>query len=176
VRVLLVRVRERGRVSMYHAKQRGAARVCDVRGQRPPPGRPLPLPLTGLQKGGGGGGGDHEPRTETRPDRKLTFHSLDTNQSLNYLRQPPLGARVPKSEFLRLFAPESTTITPRTHYNARLALHRPVVLPVSSLAAFGKSPGPRGSRIGPGTPPKRGYAAGTALRRNWEALSGEGGT
>jgi hypothetical protein len=81
--------------------------------------------------------------------------------------RPPLGAKAPKTGSLRLFTPETNANTPRTHCNILLAPHRPVVLPVSSLAAFGKSPGPRGSRIGPRTPPKRGSAAGTALRRNW---------
>jgi hypothetical protein len=83
-----------------------------------------------------------------------------------------LGARVPKTEFLRLFASESTTNTPRTHCNTLLAPHRSVILPVSSLAAFGKSPAARGSRNGPRTPPKRRSAAGTARGRNWGALGG----
>ena len=87
-----------------------------------------------------------------------------------------MGARVPKTEFLRLFAPESTANTPHTHYNTLLAPHRPVVLPVSSLVAFGKSPAARGSRNGPRTPPKRRSAAGTALGRNWGHFRGEGGT
>ena len=65
-----------------------------------------------------------------------------------------MGARVPKTEFLRLFAPESTANTPHTHYNTLLAPHRSVVLPVSSLAAFGKSPAARGSRNGPRTTAK----------------------
>jgi hypothetical protein len=80
-----------------------------------------------------------------------------------------LVARAPKTEFLRLFASESTANTPRTHCNTLLTPHRPVVLPVSSLSAFEKPPGTRGSRIGPGTPPKRGSAAGTAL---WRVLGG----
>ena len=86
-----------------------------------------------------------------------------------------MGARVPKTEFLRLFASESTTNTPRTHCNTMLAPHRSVVLPVSSLAAFGKSPAARGSRNGPRTPPKRRSAAGPALGRNWGALPWGGG-
>jgi hypothetical protein len=61
---------------------------------------------------------------------------------------------VPKTEFLRLFAPESTANTPHTHYNTLLAPHRSVVLPVSSLAAFGKSPAARGSRNGEAALPK----------------------
>jgi hypothetical protein len=60
--------------------------------------------------------------------------------------------------------PPARTATQCWHHTAL------VVLPVSSLAAFGKSPAARGSRNGPRTPPKRRSAAGTALGRNWGAL------
>jgi hypothetical protein len=106
----------------------------------------------------------------------LKAHSKSTKQSLKYYWRPPLGARAPNTEFLRLFASESTTNTPpRTHCNTLLAPHRSVVLPVSSLAAFGKSPAARGSRNGPRTPPTRRSAAGTALGRDWGALPWGGG-
>jgi hypothetical protein len=90
------------------------------------------------------------------------------------------GARVPELSFcvfLRRNPPQpfTTTNTPRTHCNTLLAPHRSVVLAVSSLAAFGKSPAARGSRNGPRTPPKRRSAAGTALGRNWGALPWGGG-
>ena len=77
------------------------------------------------------------------PARKMTFHSLDTNQSLNYFSRPPLSARVPRREFLRLFASESAANTPHTHYNTLMPPHRPVVLTGSSLVAFAKSPAAR---------------------------------
>ena len=77
------------------------------------------------------------------PARKMTFHSLDTNQSLSYFSRPPLSARAPRREFLRLFASESAANTPHTHYNTLMPPHRPVVLTGSSLVAFAKSPAAR---------------------------------
>jgi hypothetical protein len=56
--------------------------------------------------------------------------------------------------------------------NWRRTRNRSLVLPGSSLAAFGKSPAARGSRDGPRTPPKRRSTAGTALRRTWGAVDG----
>jgi hypothetical protein len=56
-----------------------------------------------------------------------------------------------------------TTNTQHTNCNTLPAPHRPVFLPGSSLASFGKSPATRRNQNGPTTPPKRRSAAGTAL-------------
>ena len=43
------------------------------------------------------------------PARRKALRALEANQSLNYLWRPPLGARAPKTEFLRLNQRKHTT-------------------------------------------------------------------
>jgi hypothetical protein len=113
---------------------------------------------------------------DRRPDHKSDISLAEYKLVIKLFVAAAVGCQgAPKTEFLRLFASESTANTPRTHYNTLLAPPRSVVLPVNSLATFGKSPAARGSRNGPRTPPERRSAAGTALGRNWGALPWGGG-
>jgi hypothetical protein len=164
--------------SQPEAAPKKGRRAGRCSGRRPvrlqcPCGAPLayfaPLPtayeeLALLRRGGGGGGGG-------RPRLALVPHCWCCRCPVP---RPPTILYNVFCVFLRRKS-ESTTNTPRTRCNAVMAPYRSVVFPVSSLAAFGKSPAARGSRNGPRTPPKRRSAAGTTLGRNWGALPWGGG-
>jgi hypothetical protein len=128
-------------------------RMCPVRSVNSERGRGRSARVSGVGCRSGGITQLQGPPARAGPGQAVGKTRVGSKSALKLFVAVTLGCQGTNK---RVFAsePPQTPHTPHTHCNAlQRSLHL-VELPMSSLAAFGKSPAARGSRDGPRTPPK----------------------